>query len=119
MHGENYSRPPPELEEGQEEYEVKKILDTQRFGRGRRLQYLIKWKGYADLENQWVNQSDVFTEEAIAEFQASNSAAKMYIRSMRTEESPITSSFHTSMSSTLSPPTTPVVHHNDHHGGLH
>src|SRR5258708_7603869 len=86
MHGEHYSCPPLELEEEQEEYEVKKVLGSWRFGRGHKLQYIIKWKGYPDSENQWVNQSDVFAEEAIVEFKASNSAQKMYIRGTRTEE---------------------------------
>src|SRR5258708_25899135 len=81
MHGENYSRPPPELEEGEEEYEVEKILDSRKFGRGRKLQYLIKWKGDPDSENQWVNHKDAFVEEAIAEYEASKSARGTYIRS--------------------------------------
>src|SRR5260370_15352159 len=85
MHGENYSRPPPELEEGEEEYKVEKILDHQKFGRGHKLQYLIKWKGYSDSENQWVDQCDVFAEEAIAEYKASKSTQGTYIRSVRTE----------------------------------
>src|SRR5258707_2695401 len=91
MHGENYSRPPPELEEGEEEYEVEKILDHWKFGRGRKLQYLIKWKGYPDSENQWVNQCDVFAEKAIAEYEASRSEPKTYIRSVRTTGSLIPS----------------------------
>src|SRR5258708_4043558 len=68
-HGENYSRHPPELEEGEEEYEVEKILDHRKFGRGCKLQYLIKWKGYPDSENQWVDQRDVFAAEAVSEYQ--------------------------------------------------
>src|SRR5260370_28752562 len=97
MHGENYSCPPLELEEGQEEYEVEKVLDSQQFSRGCKLQYLIKWKGYPDSENQWVNKSDMFADEAIEEFKASNSAHKMYIRSARVEETPIISSLYTPM----------------------
>src|SRR5258708_31006602 len=42
----------------------------------------------------------------------------MYIRSVRTEESPIPPPSHTLMSSSLSPPATPVIHCNNH-GGLH
>src|SRR5258708_2739141 len=116
MHGENYTRPPPELEEGEEEYEVEKILDSQKFGRGRKLQYLIKWKGYPDLENQWVDQCDVFAEEAIVEYETSRTEPKTYIRSSRTTGSPIPSSSYTPMSQSLSPPATPVVYCS--HGGL-
>ncbi len=33
------------------------------------MQYLVKWKGYPDLDNQWVNKEDVFAEEVIREFE--------------------------------------------------
>src|SRR5258708_11176663 len=113
MHGENYSRPPPELEEGEEEYEVEKILDHRKFSRGRKLQYLINWKGYPDSENQWVDQRDVFAEEAVAEYEASRSEPKTYIRSARTTGSPILSPSHTHMSQTLSPAATPFITRNN------
>src|SRR5258708_28895531 len=113
MHGANYSCPPPELEEGEEEYEVEKILDHQKFGRGCKLQYLIKWKGYPDSENQWVDQRDVFAEEAVAEYEASKSEPKTYIRSARTTESPIPSPSHPYMSQSLSPAATPFITRNN------
>jgi Chromo (CHRromatin Organisation MOdifier) domain len=46
-HGENFAQPPPELIEGQEEYEVEQIIDSRWWGRGRKLQYLLQWKGYS------------------------------------------------------------------------
>jgi len=55
LHGPNYSRPAPDLVDNDEEYEVEKVLDSRQFGRGRRAQYLIKWKGYPDSDNEWVN----------------------------------------------------------------
>ena len=57
-HGANYSRLPPDLVDGVEEFEVERVLDSRRHGRGRKLQYLIKWKGYPDSDNQWVNWDD-------------------------------------------------------------
>jgi hypothetical protein len=51
MHGPNFTRPAPELIDGEEEYSVEKILDSRHFGRRRRLQYLVKWEGYPDAEN--------------------------------------------------------------------
>ncbi len=50
-HGENYSRPPPNLINDQEQYEVEAIKSHQRYGRKRQLQYLIKWKGYLKSDN--------------------------------------------------------------------
>jgi hypothetical protein len=80
FHGTNYDKPPPDLINGQEEYEVEHIVASRRFGRGRKLQYLVKWKGYPDAENQWVNEEDVFAEDAVKEFQNLNSDPKARIR---------------------------------------
>ena len=64
----------------EEEYKVERILDSQRFGRGRKLQYLIKWKGYPDLENQWVDKDDVFADKALQEFKTLVPASEVHIR---------------------------------------
>ena len=45
-HGPNFAEPPPDLVEGEPEYEVENILKSRRKGRGRKLEYLVKWKGY-------------------------------------------------------------------------
>ena len=42
---------PSELIDGHEEFEVEDILDSRRYRR--KLQYLIKWKGYGSDENTW------------------------------------------------------------------
>jgi hypothetical protein len=44
--GQNFTRPPPDLIDGEPEYEVEKILDAQPRGRGRKMHFLVKWKGY-------------------------------------------------------------------------
>jgi hypothetical protein len=42
-----YQEPPPPIKiNEQEEYEVDDILAARLFGRGKRLQFKIKWKGY-------------------------------------------------------------------------
>ena len=50
-HGPNFTLPPPEMIEGEEEYEVEAILKHCKRGKG--YQYLVKWKGYPTEENQW------------------------------------------------------------------
>ncbi len=50
-HRPNYSRPPPDLIEGEEEYEVEKVVNHRYTGRARTLQYLIKWIGYPEADN--------------------------------------------------------------------
>ena len=83
MHRPNYQCPPPELVDSTEEYKVEKILDSRKFSRGHKLQYLVKWKGYPDSENQWVDENDVFADDAVREFKQANSEAQTHIRSVR------------------------------------
>jgi hypothetical protein len=80
-HGANYQRPPPDLVEGVEEYEVERVLDSRRYGRGHKLQYLIAWKGYPDSDNQWVNWDDAEgAQEAITEFKCLNPNRETHIK---------------------------------------
>jgi hypothetical protein len=88
MHGPNFTRPAPELIDGEEEYSVEKILDSRHFGRRRRLQYLVKWEGYLDTENMWVDKDDVFADDKVREFKASNPDSATHIRSTSVAKSP-------------------------------
>jgi hypothetical protein len=88
MHGPNFTRPAPELIDGEEEYSVEKILDSRHFGRRRRLQYLVKWEGYPDAENMWVDKDDVFADDKVREFKASNPDSATHIRSTSVAKSP-------------------------------
>lgn len=93
-HGPNYQCPLPDLVEGEEEYKVEKVLDHQHFGRRRKLQYLIKWKGYPDSDNQWVDKDDVFADDAIADYQHTKSDLEGSIKTLRpSAESPILLSY--------------------------
>ena len=80
LHGANFVRPPPDLIDGEEEYEIEEILQSRKFGRGRKVQYLVKWKGYPDLENQWVNWDDLHAEEALADFKKKNPDEVLHIK---------------------------------------
>jgi hypothetical protein len=88
MHGPNFTRPTPELIDGEEEYSVEKILDSRHFGRRRRLQYLVKWEGYPDAENMWVDKDDVFADDKVREFKASNPDSTTHIRGTLVAKSP-------------------------------
>ncbi len=90
IHRSNYSRPAPDLVNDEEEYEVEAILDTQQFGKRRKKQYLVKWKGYPDSDNEWVDHKDVHAPVAIREFESSRTALKRHIRTGATGECPIT-----------------------------
>jgi hypothetical protein len=88
MHGPNFTRPTPELIDGEEEYSIEKILDSRHFGRRRQLQYLVKWEGYPDAENMWVDKDDVFADDKVREFKASNPDAATHIRGTSFAKSP-------------------------------
>jgi len=52
-HGPNFTHPPPDLINREDEYEVERIVAHQQFGQSKKLQYLIKWKGYPESNNTW------------------------------------------------------------------
>ena len=101
-HSSNYQCPSLDLVDREEEYEVKKILDSWQFGRKWKLQYLVKWKGYPDLENQWVDKNDVFADKALQEFKSLNPASEVHIRHLHIPEDCIITSLAMYMSSPTS-----------------
>ena len=50
-HGPNYSCPPPDLINDEEQYEVEQIRNHWHHRHSRTLQYLIKWWGYPESDN--------------------------------------------------------------------
>ena len=70
LHGLNYTRLPPDLVDGEEEFEVEKIIDMKQMGRGRKTYYLVKWKGYPTSDNSWEPRENIHADELIKEFQS-------------------------------------------------
>ena len=59
--------PPPDVVNDHEEYEVQEVLDS-RMRRGT-VQYLVKWKGYSDVHNEWVPSANCDNaKEAVEDF---------------------------------------------------
>ena len=53
-HGPDRPRPPPDIIEGEEEYEVEAILNHRMTGRKRKtIQYYVVWKGWEPAEDSW------------------------------------------------------------------
>src|SRR6266436_5170528 len=67
-HGPNFTRPPPDLIEGEEEYEVERIIAHRAFRRSKRLQYLIKWKGYPESDNSWEPADQVHAPDLVKHY---------------------------------------------------
>src|SRR6266403_5219079 len=70
VHGPNFTRPPPDLIDREEEYKVERIVAHRQLGRSKRLQYLIKWKGYPKSDNTWEPADQVHAPEIIKHYQS-------------------------------------------------
>lgn len=64
-------QPDPEII-NEEEWEVEKVLTSQRFRKWKKLQYYIQWKGYGPEDDTWVSaESMAHAPLKVAEFYAS------------------------------------------------
>ena len=60
---------------------MEQVLDKHNYGRWRKKQYLVKWKGYPDSDNQWLDAKDMENAQAlIAEFHDSNCELRSHIK---------------------------------------
>jgi hypothetical protein len=73
LHRPNFTQLPPDLMKGEDEYEVEKIIDVKHKGRGCKLHYLVKWKGYPTSDNSWEPRENIHAEALIKEFHERNS----------------------------------------------
>jgi len=74
---EQYGMPftqPPLIIDSEEEYEIENILDAWHYGRRRKLQYLVHWKGYPYSDDSWIDHKDLHAPDALADFMLTNSA---------------------------------------------
>ena len=62
LHGVTETRSPPNLIDGNEEFEVEAILTHWTY-KNRQTQYLIKWKGYDSSKNTWESESNLSNAE--------------------------------------------------------
>jgi hypothetical protein len=67
-HGRNYLEPPPEQIEGEDEFEVDRILKSRRHGKGKKLQFLIRWNGYSTAHDSWEDAKDMHAPVLIEKF---------------------------------------------------
>ena len=67
-HRTNFLEPPPDVIEGEEEYEVEQVLGQRTYGQWKKKQYLIKWKGYSVAHNSWEPAENVHTPELVKRY---------------------------------------------------
>jgi Chromo (CHRromatin Organisation MOdifier) domain len=71
-HGPNYEWPPPDIIDGEPEWEFEKIIKSCFHGHHRNLQFLVRWKGFPPSEDSWVLESEMSTPNPIADFYESH-----------------------------------------------
>ena len=92
FHGENYQRPLAELVQGQEEYEVEAVLGERHYRRKKKRQYLVKWRGYPDSNNKWVDHTDMHAPEAIKEYEETQKDKSKLCSRINRSHTPMSSS---------------------------
>jgi Chromo (CHRromatin Organisation MOdifier) domain len=74
-HRRNFAQPAPELIEGKEEYEVEQVLNLRHFGCAKKLQYLLRWKGYSCAHDSWQDASEIHAPDLVKEYYQRKPAA--------------------------------------------
>jgi len=69
-HSPNFSRPPPDLIKGKNEYEVETIRKHRCFGWNKKLQYLLKWRGYPESDNMWEPVEQLHAPQLLKDYHA-------------------------------------------------
>jgi Integrase zinc binding domain/Chromo (CHRromatin Organisation MOdifier) domain len=82
-HGPNFTRPPPDLIDGEVEYEVEQIHSHWTWGQCKTLQYLIKWKGYPKSDNTWENADQIHSPILIKLYHRTNAQKAIKARQIQ------------------------------------
>jgi hypothetical protein len=72
--------PPPDIVGGEERYEVVEVIDSRVYWR--KLQYLVRWKGYGHEENLWLSEGDINAPKLITEFYRAHLNAPKHISTL-------------------------------------
>ena len=71
-HGQNFPEPPLDLIEGEQEWEVERIVGMRQFGCNKKLQYRIRWKGYSEAHDSWEPTDNIHAPDLMATFHQEN-----------------------------------------------
>jgi hypothetical protein len=84
-HGPNFPEPPPDLIEGEKEYEVERIINMRHFGRNKKLQYKVRWKGYSEAHDSWEPVDNIHAPELLEKY---HRETRTIIRTVRINTAP-------------------------------
>jgi hypothetical protein len=65
-HGKNYLEPPPDIIDGEPEWEIEAITGTRLYRNQR--QYRIRWKGYSSAHDSWEAETGIHAPELVQDF---------------------------------------------------
>src|SRR5579863_5180692 len=82
-YGQNFMEPPPDLIDGEQEWEVKCIVATRLYGRNKKHQYHVRWKGYSEAHDTWEPVSNVHAPDLMAAFHQEEQQTPTMIRSIK------------------------------------
>ena len=74
-HRPNYEKPPPKVIEGEPEWEVEKIINSRLHGHYKKLQFLVRWKGFPPSEDSWVPELDLSAPDLVEDFYTTHPCA--------------------------------------------
>src|SRR6266567_477029 len=68
-HGPNYHEPPPDVIDGEKEWEVEEIMGSRRYRHWKKLQYLIRWEGYSTAHDSWEPAEGIHAPNLVRNFE--------------------------------------------------
>ena len=119
-HGPNFPAPPPDVIEGETEYELECILDSQRMDRGHCLEYLVRWKGYSKADDSWEPRQNIHVPDLLWQFHAAYPSAiqASYINPLNFDDNHAPSSLNSSYPPLIPLPRSPLPHMSVSNGAI-